>query len=66
MKDFPKQLFGFWENEGDGEHEFLSTQESIEDTAEVGARRRVAVYELKEVSLVETQIHVSKYPTPTD
>lgn len=56
MKKFPKVLYVTRENEGEGEDEYLQPREVLDDAAELGAERRVAVYELKEVVVLTTEI----------
>lgn len=56
MKKFPATLYITRENEGDGNDEYLQPREVLNDAAEIGTERRVAVYELKEVVVLTTQI----------
>lgn len=54
-KKFPATLYITRENERTGD-EYLQPREEINDAAEIGTERRVAVYELKEVVVLTTQI----------
>lgn len=53
-KKFPATLYITRENEGDDE--YLQPHEVLNEAAELGTERRVAMYELKEVVVLTTRI----------
>lgn len=53
---FPQTLNVTVENEGEGDDEYLDLNGSLDDKAETGKERLVAVYELKEFVTVKTNI----------
>lgn len=56
MKKFPTTLYITRENEGEGEDEYLQPREELNEAAELGKERRVAVYELTEVVTLTTKV----------
>lgn len=56
MKKFPKTLYITRENEDRSDDEYLQPREALDDAAEIGVERRVAVYELKEVVILTTEV----------
>lgn len=58
---FPQTLNVTVENEGDGDDEYLDLNGSLDDKAETGKERLVAVYELKEFVTVKTNIVSEPY-----
>ncbi len=59
MKPYPNTLYVYRENEGE-ENEFLQESETLNGTAALDENRVVAVYELKEIVEVTTQVKVRK------
>lgn len=55
---FPQTLNVTVENEGEGDDEYLELNGTIEEKAETGKDRMVAIYELKDIVTVKTQIVV--------
>lgn len=53
---FPQTLNVTVENEGEGDDEYLDLNGTMEEKAEVGKERLVAVYELRELVAVEVEV----------
>lgn len=60
-EQFPQTLNVTVENEGEGNDEYLDLNGSLESKAETGKDRLVAVYELKELVVVKTNVVTESY-----
>lgn len=58
---FPLILNVTVENEGEGDDEYLDLNGTLEEKAETGKEQVVAVYELKELVTVKTNITTEPY-----
>lgn len=58
---FPQALNVTVENEGEGDDEYLDLNGTLDEKAETGKERLVAVYELKEFVTVKTNIVSEPY-----
>lgn len=58
---FPQALNVTVENEGEGDDEYLDLNGTIEEKAETGKEILVAVYELKELVAVKTNVVSEPY-----
>lgn len=63
VKDFPRELYVILSTET-GDEEYLIAADSAEEHAEMGERRKVAVYELKEILEVEGVPKITRKAAP--
>lgn len=60
VEPYPETLYVVRENTDKDDDEYLNPCETIEETAEIGEEKRVAVYQLKEVVTVRTHIETTR------